>query len=615
MPFWGVDCGGCTLTYVLTNPFNNQLEFQSTGGQLGLSLTHQFTANVPAKEFGFTIRLGGSSPVEPAKIYRDELIRQGRWVTMKDKIRQTPDAAKLLGAAHVYLWGDGLIGREDLAKLKPLARRIVADANRNTVGGRVYALLGPELQKLLGDLRNKQWVDTYDRRQVAEALSTILERRDFYNKSLASSGLVIDDEAKRLISRGIPTLSDAAVCRLNCLVLHDAFADLLPPVGTWGEGWSAKLIQSFADAGLDRLWLGSPSWDGLRLHPDAVHKAISLGYLVAPYDSFHSIHSPSESNTWETAQFDSKLYETGAVVRADGTKRPGFQRKGYILSDVFARPWIERRFSDLEHQFQCNSWFIDCDADGELYDDYSPLHPATQADQMNARLSRLAWIRDTFHLVIGSEGGAAYAASTIHFAHGIMTPVIGWGDPDLTGRSSPYFLGGYYPPDEPAVFFKQVPMKPLYRRIYADPRFRLPLYETVFHDSVIATHQWGYGSLKFSDEDHARELLELLYDVPPLYHLNRSEWEKRKTSILEHYHFFSPLHRKLALLPMTAFQWLTEDHLEQKTTFGDTSELVANFSSQPFVYEATTVPPRTIQSHDLKSGERIIYQSTDDRRH
>lgn len=607
MPFWGIDLGGHTLTYVLTNPFNNQLAFHNDSGRLGLALTHQFTANNPVKQFGFTIELGANSPVEPARIYREDLIRSGEFVTLKKKIERTPDAAKLLGAAHIYLWGDGLIGREDLAKLKLLAGRIVAAANRNTVAGRVYALVGPEIQQRLAELGTKQWVDNYDRGQVADALGTILKRRDFCGESLAGSGLSIEDEAKRLIARGISNLSDAEVCRLNCLLLHDAFADVLPPVETWGEGWSPKLIQSFADAGLDRLWLGSPSWDGLRLHPDSVRKAISLGYLVAPYDSFHSIHSPAETDTWETAQFDAKLYETGAVVRADGTKKKGFLKKGYILSDVAGRPWVERRVSDLFRQFQCNSWFIDCDADGELYDDYSPLHPATQADQMNARLSRLAWIRDTFGLVIGSEGGAAYAAGTIHFAHGIMTPVIGWGDPDLKDRSSPYFLGGYYPPDGPTVFFKQVPMKPVYRRIYADPRFRLPLYETVFHDSVVATHQWGYGSLKFTDDDHARELLELLYDVPPLYHLNRAEWDKRKALILAHYRFFSPLHREAGLLPMTDFQWLTDDHLVQKTTFGDALELVANFGAQPFDDRGITVPPRAVLSRHSNSGDHLIY--------
>lgn len=285
----------------------------------------------------------------------------------------------------------------------------------------------------------------------------------------------------------------------------------------------------------------------------------------------------------------------------------GFKQKGYILSPLAARPYVEKRVSDLMRQFQCNSWFIDCDAFGELFDDYSPLHPATQEDDMNARLSRMAWIRDTFKAVIGSEGGSAYAAATIHFAHGMMTPGIGWGDPDLKDRSSQYYLGGYYPPDGPAVFFKQVPVKEEYRRVYADPRFRLPLYETVFHDSVVATHQWGFGSLKFGDDSHARELLELLYNVPPLYHLNMAEWSKRKRLIKAHYEFFSPLHRQAGLLPMTDFSWLREDRMVQRTKFGNELELVANFRDEPFSYNGSEIPGQSVLARWLDTRQIIIF--------
>jgi hypothetical protein len=377
---------------------------------------------------------------------------------------------------------------------------------------------------------------------------------------------------------------------------------------TWGDGLSPKMIQALADAGLDRLWLGSGGWKGLQLRPDTVQKAISSGYLIGPYDSFHSIHSPREADTWETAQFDQKLYETGAVVRQDGTRKTGFKKKGYALSPIAARPYVEKRVSGLMRQLRCNSWFIDCDAFGDVFDDYSPLHPATQEEDMRARLSRMAWIRDTFGAVIGSEGGSSYAAGTIHFAHGMMTPGIGWGDRDLTDRSSQYYLGGYYPPDGPAAFLKQVAMKPEHRRVYADPRFRLPLYEIALHDSVVATHQWGFGSLKFVDEGHTRELLELLYNVPPLYHLNLAEWRMRKAEIKTHYDFFSPLHGKTGLLPMTDFAWLRDDRLIQRTIFADELELVANFSTDPCSYQGSTIPPHSIIAKWPGSGEVRLHR-------
>src|SRR6185369_1539983 len=97
--------------------------------------------------------------------------------------------------------------------------------------------------------------------------------------------------------------------------------------------------------------------------------------------------------------------------------------------------------------FHANSWFMDCDGFGEFFDDYSPAHPATQASDLQERCARMAWIRNTFGLVIGSEGCSAGVASTIQFAHGVLTPVIGWGDPDLKDKASKYFQGAYYPPE------------------------------------------------------------------------------------------------------------------------------------------------------------------------
>ena len=196
-----------------------------------------------------------------------------------------------------------------------------------------------------------------------------------------------------------------------------------------------------------------------------VRRAIEKGYLVGPYDSYHSIHSPQRADTWETAQFDHpKLYDTGAIVKPDGSPRKGFKQKGYTLSPAAVRPHLERRVAALMKEFQCNSWFMDCDAFGEVFDDYSPTHPATQASDAAERVGRMRWIGDTYHAVIGSEGGSAFAVPVIHFAHGIMTPVVGWGDPDLMkDKKSKYYLGGYYPPDGPAIFFKQVPMKDEHR--------------------------------------------------------------------------------------------------------------------------------------------------------
>jgi hypothetical protein len=606
MPFWGLDLADRTLTYILTNPFNNQIHFNKTlTSGLGMQVSHTFTPNWEEKKYGLRISLGAASPVAPAKQYRQWLEQKAEFVSFAEKIEKTPAAEKLLGAAHVYLWGGKLLSQYDVTDWQRFATRLSGDGK---VATQIWAQLNAEARNAIREIAQSAHASKYVRRVVSRAISEQLEKPDFYNPIIWTE-IPFTSETAQLISRDVSTLSLTEVYRRNCLLFYAAFSDTLRHPDEWGDGLSVKLLEQFAENGLDRLWLGVDSWqDGFR-HPTAVAKAKALGYLVGPYDSYHSIHHPNEKDTWETAQFDFSLYESGAIVNADGTKSRGFKKKGYHLSPLVAQPYVENRVNGIVEQMPSdfNTWFIDCDAYGELYDDYSATHPATQLDDMNARLARITWIRDTHNMVVGSEGGAAYSASVLHYAHGMTVPVIGWGDPDMKSKTSPYYIGGYWPPEGPAIHIKQVPLKPNYLYHYYDPRFRLPLYQIVFHDSVITTHHWGSGSLKFENAIETLALLELLYNVPPLYHLNIAEFEKHKAWIKRYYAFFSPLHKQIGGQAMTDFEWLSHDRQVQRIEFGNMVEMYANFGTEPFRYKGVIVMGRSVVARWVQTNEIKVF--------
>jgi len=237
---------------------------------------------------------------------------------------------------------------------------------------------------------------------------------------------------------------------------------------------------------------------------------------------------------------------------------------------------------------------MDCDAFGQYFDDYAPGHRASRAQDCAARVDRMKWIANILGGRVGSEGGFALAASAICFGHGVLTPAIGWGDKDLTNEHSPWWLGGYWPPEAPQVFFMAAPLKAHYRIESYDPRFRLPLYEVVFHDCVVATHHWSSASLKFKGLEDVTALMEQLYNVPPLYHFTRDEFARHRQGILAHYRFFSPLHRRLAYQPLAGFRWLTPDRLVQVTVFGDGTKLIGNFGTTSWRGEGVEVAAGTI---------------------
>lgn len=601
MPFWGVDCGGRILTCIITNPCNNAIAFTKEGSQLVGRFTHEFTANNAVKEYGFVIWLSkSSSPVEPAKQFRQWLIKNGKFVAMREKLKSVPKAERLLGAAQVYLWGDGLLTRGDVYRKQwsPFCRKLIQQSKdpQPSVGKRIKVLMSPDKWTLVIQLSSAQWADNYTTGEIAAELSRLLERTDFYDDA-SWKEIALPQEASALLARDRSTLILSELCRMNCLLLRAAYPDAMPEVADWGDGVSTKMLKQLQQAGFDRVRLCVGGWEGVEKRPEVAAEADKMGYLFGTYDSFNTIHDPKlrgTEATWPTAQFDAKLYQDGPIVARNGKKLGGFKQTGHLLSPIAARHYVEQRVRENMRKVPYNYYFVDCDAFGQAYDDYSPLHPATQAQDIAARNARLAWIGSTYHVVVGSEGGSSYAAPFVHLVEGVFQPDMGWGDPDLKDKKSPYYLGAYYPPDGPKCFTQQVPLKEQYEFFFYDPRFRLPLYETVFHDSVVATHHWSSASLKFSSVLDTTALTELLYQVPPLYHLNLAEFAKNQAVMKKQYAFFSPLHRELGFARMTDFAWLTPDRMVQRTVFADSVELVSNFTDTPFDYRGANIPARSI---------------------
>jgi len=563
LPCWGLALRGGTFTCILPNPFNSELTYLSRDGRLGFRIVHAFTRLDREKVYGCVVRIGGPSPVEPARQYRAWLVQQGGFVSMADKIKQTPRAERLPGALQAYLWGLPFEAG-DVKDWDGFMRRLteLPGAAADSPSAHLWSRLPPAGQKAVRNLLASEWKDEYSKSEVTRAFSG-------------------------LISRGGLTPEQ----------MMEVFPAQFAPASDWGGGISVRFLKMLSAAGIDRacLTLGDlNSGDG---KPEVARAAEAMGYLYAPYDSYDSVHRPGQVDTSDTAQFDAELFKTGGIMRADGTLAAGFGGKGRWLSSRAARPWVEKRVGGKMAAIPFSAWFVDCDAAGQWFDDYSPAHPGTQAQDVAARIDRMRWIARTYGLPVGSEGGSALAAGAVHYGHGVLTPAIGaWDDPDLENEKSKFNLGGWWPPECPEVFFKRVPIKPKYLRRFCDPRFRLPLYQVVFHDSVITTHHWGTPSLKFKDTLATTALLEQLYNVPPLYHLTVDEFTKQRERVVAHYRFFSPLHRRLATRAMTDFRWLSDDRLVQKTVFTDGTEVIANFGKTPVDVEGSQVPAGTVVS-------------------
>ena len=129
-------------------------------------------------------------------------------------------------------------------------------------------------------------------------------------------------------------------------------------------------------------------------------------------------------------------------------------------------------------------------------------------------------------------------------------------------------------------------------RFVTSAEFRLPLYQIALHDSLVSTHHWEYGSLKFSSERDVTALLQLLHMVPPLYHLNDQVIPRDLPLISAYDKVFRPLHKRLFTQAMDDFQILSGDRLLQRSTFADGTLITVNFSVRPsHTPEGRQLPP------------------------
>src|SRR6185436_14112131 len=160
--------------------------------------------------------------------------------------------------------------------------------------------------------------------------------------------------------------------------IQEAFPDQLTDPKGWGDGISTIFLETLAASGVDRACLILCDLKAGHSRPEIAKLADKLGYLYGPYDSYDTVHDPQAKETWETAQFDAELFKRGAVLREDGTPRPGFQGKGHLLNSQAARPYLEKRVRGMMREVPYTAWFMDCDAFGQFFDDFSPEHPATQ---------------------------------------------------------------------------------------------------------------------------------------------------------------------------------------------------------------------------------------------
>jgi hypothetical protein len=131
--------------------------------------------------------------------------------------------------------------------------------------------------------------------------------------------------------------------------------------------------------------------------------------------------------------------------------------------------------------------------------------------------------------------------------------------------------------------------------------YRLPLWELVYHDCVVAQWYWGDYNNKLPKLWDRRDLWNALYGTPPMFMFDRKTWEANKDRFVKSYQTAEPVARATGYSEMLSHEWLTPDHAVQRTRFANGVTVTVNFGDTPATLSAPlTLPPLGYRIDGLK---------------
>ncbi|WP_367046825.1 glycoside hydrolase [Streptomyces sp. Je 1-332] len=351
----------------------------------------------------------------------------------------------------------------------------------------------------------------------------------------------------------------------------------------WGSARTAKGVEELHELGVSRLWLGYDA-DDQPMDKAAVRAAQGHGYLVGPYDSYAN-GQPSKSADNPSSKWPGSVYPDFCVRDWKGVIKEGFGGRGcYVSSQAFKQAEPGKHYlADRAKKITSNgadSYFLDVDAAGELFTDSSEGHRMNKKQDRANRLERMRKLASDDKYVLGSESAGAWAAPVLAFNHGGQTPVA---DGLWKVEKDKENWGGYAPQGEPAFFFKEAELPPALAKAMYDPRYRVPLYETALHGSVINTDRWEMPYNKLPAQKTDRALMSALYNTPLNFTLGDKNLKSTGKEMATLQRYFEPLHKAAGTERMTNFRRLTADGTVQRSEFGDGKLTVtANFGKKAY---------------------------------
>jgi len=347
---------------------------------------------------------------------------------------------------------------------------------------------------------------------------------------------------------------------------------LIGAVNVWcWEKDAVAIVRDLQAHGIERIL-----WSN-RANPDVIAAMNAMpGVLSSRYDIYQDLMDPNvvkEQLRGVHPDWTQDAWPHDIMLDEKGNWRKGWQVRGKdgnmypcaVLCDKQALKYAAERVpAELQtHPYRCR--FIDTTTASPWRECYDPAHAMTRSDSRHWKMELLRYVSQDLRLVTGCETGHDAAVPFVHYFEGMLS------------------LGPYRVPDagrQMQRIWDEVPEN--VAKYQLGHRYRLPLWELVYHDCVVAQWYWGDYNNKLPALWDKRDLFNALYGTPPMFMFTRDFWEKNKGRFAQSYRNTCTVARAVGYAEMTDHRFLTADRSVQQTSFANGVVVTVNFGDRPF---------------------------------
>ena len=332
-----------------------------------------------------------------------------------------------------------------------------------------------------------------------------------------------------------------------------------------------RIAREMKSAGMDNvLW----SIFDENVDRSTVDEIKKLGYLTTFYDIYtdvipHEIEELIPDTRRERCKLRRSCYPDGIMRNADGSMQKAWQLKGKDgefhyqnrICDAAALECASKVVPEHSREFGLEGRFLDvqCVSAGECYDER---HPMTRRTSFDYKRGLFEMLHEN-GLVAGTEVGCEDAAAGFDYDEGMLSPVLAR-QYDAGRRMTHIYEGDA--------------IEPKIHEIMLNPKYRVPLWELIYHGCVQSYWYWGDSTNCMPELIELRDKFCKLWGLPAIYSFRVSDWERLKPLIVESYNRTTPSSRKLGSAAMVKFEWLDDEGMIQRTTFSDGSVITVDFN-------------------------------------